>query len=51
MNNFNGSGRLARNAVLKGNEKKVLLFTIAASSEFRKGVDFVPCTIFEQMRS
>src|SRR3989344_4973429 len=46
MNNFNGSGRLTRNAVVKGDEKKVLLFTIAASNEFRKGVDFVPCTIF-----
>ena len=46
MNNFNGSGRLTRNAVVKGDEKKVLLFTVAASNEFRKGVDFVPCTIF-----
>lgn len=46
MNNFNCSGRLTRNAVVKGNDKKVLLFTIAASNEFRKGVDFVPCTLF-----
>ena len=46
MNNFNGSGRLTRNAVVKGDSKKVLLFTVAASNEFGKGVDFVPCTLF-----
>lgn len=44
MNNFNGSGRLTRNAVLKG--ESVLLFTIAASNDFSKKVDFVPCTLF-----
>src|SRR3990172_2744099 len=43
VNNFTGSGRLTRNAVLKG---KVLLFTVAASDDFSKKVDFVPCTIF-----
>lgn len=43
MNNFTGSGRLTRNAVLKG---KVLLFTIAASNDLSKKVDFVPCTLF-----
>lgn len=46
MNNFNGSGKLTRNAVVKGDEKKVLLFTIAASNEFSKRVDFIPCTLF-----
>ena len=46
MNNFNGSGRLTRNAVLKGDEKKVLLFTVAANNDFSKRVDFIPCTLF-----
>ena len=46
MNNFNGSGRLTRNAVVKGDEKKVLLFTIAASNDDSKRVDFIPCTLF-----
>lgn len=46
MNNFTGSGKLARNAVVKGDGKKVLLFTVACSNDFSKRVDFIPCTIF-----
>lgn len=46
MNNFTGSGKLARNAVVKGDGNKVLLFTVAASNEFSKRVDFIPCTLF-----
>lgn len=47
MNNFTGSGKLARNAVVKGDGKKVLLFTVAASNDFSKRVDFIPCTLFK----
>ena len=47
MNNFQGSGKITRNAIVRGDKKRVLLFTIAASSEVRKGIDFIPCTLFE----
>ncbi|MBI2124480.1 single-stranded DNA-binding protein [Candidatus Pacearchaeota archaeon] len=47
MNYFNCSGKLARNAVIKGNEKKVLLFTVAAPNDGSKRVDFIPCILFK----
>jgi len=51
MNTYIGSGRLVRNAVLAGNEKKALNFTIAAKYGYdaeneKERVAFVPCVIF-----
>jgi single-stranded DNA-binding protein len=45
------AGHLPRNAVLKGTDKKVLLFTLAAKSgwdesEQKDRVSYVPCVIF-----
>lgn len=51
MNTFNGSGRLVRNAIVHGTDKKVLKFTIAAKYGYDKEaqkerVEFLPCVIF-----
>ena len=51
MNRFTGVGRLARNAVLNGSEKKVLKFTLATNygRNAKTGKDrvaFVPCVCF-----
>ncbi len=45
------AGRLPRNAVLKGTEKKVLMFTVETRSGGEDGdknerVSFVPCAVF-----
>jgi single-stranded DNA-binding protein len=45
------SGRLVRNAVLRGSNKKVLLFTLACrnggeESEQKDRVQYVPCAVF-----
>jgi single-stranded DNA-binding protein len=45
------AGRLARNAVVKGTEKKVLMFTVETRSGGEDGdknerVCFVPCIVF-----
>lgn len=51
MNKFTGSGRLTRHAVLNGDEKKALKFTLAARYGYDKEnkkdrVEFVPCVMF-----
>lgn len=51
MNTFNGSGRLVRNAVIHGTEKKALKFTLAAKYGYdreaqKDRVEFLPCVIF-----
>ena len=51
MNKFIGVGSLPRNAVLNGNEKKVLRFTLATQNGRNKKngkarFSFVPCVIF-----
>lgn len=51
MNAFIGSGRLVRNAIVHGTEKKVLKFTIAAKYGYNRDaekerVEFLPCVIF-----
>ena len=51
MNRFTGVGRLARNAVLNGSEKKALKFTLATNygRNAKTGKDrvaFVPCVCF-----
>lgn len=45
------AGRLVRDAVVKGADKKVLLFTVAAKSGYDEGekkdrVNYVPCAVF-----
>ena len=45
------AGRLVRNAVVRGTDKKVLLFTIETRNgrdegEQRERVNFVPCVVF-----
>ena len=45
------SGRLVRNAVVKGSDKKVLLFTLAThygfdETEQKSRVVYVPCVVF-----
>ena len=50
MNRFIGVGRLPRNAVVVGKEKKVLRFTLATpNSQARKGTywSYVPCIVFK----
>lgn len=52
MNKFTGSGRLTRNAVLNGSDRKALKFTIAATYGYDKEnkkdrVEFVPCVLFD----
>jgi len=52
MNAFIGSGRLVRNAIVHGTEKKVLKFTIAAKYGYNRDaekerVEFLPCVIFK----
>lgn len=51
MNKFIGAGSLPRNAVLNGNEKKVLRFTLTTQYGRNKKTGksrlaFVPCVIF-----
>ena len=51
MNTYIGSGRLVRNGVLAGDEKKALNFTIAARYGYdaeneKERVAYVPCVIF-----
>lgn len=51
MNKFIGAGSLPRNAVLNGNENKVLRFTLATQDGRNKRTGksrlaFVPCVIF-----
>ena len=51
MNRFTGVGRLARNAVLNGSEKKALKFTLATNyghneKTGKDRVAFVPCVCF-----
>ena len=51
MNTFIGSGRLVRNAVVHGTEKKALKFTLAAKYGYdreaqKDRVEFLPCVIF-----
>ena len=51
MNRFTGVGRLARNAVVNGGEKKVLKFTLATNyghneKTGKERVAFVPCVVF-----
>ena len=53
MNTFIGSGRLVRNAVVHGTEKKALKFTLAAKYGYdreaqKDRVEFLPCVIFSQ---
>lgn len=52
MNRFTGVGRLARNAVLNGSEKKALKFTLATNYGYnekteKERVAFVPCVVFQ----
>ena len=52
MNRFTGVGTLPRAAVLNGNEKKVLRFTLRTSLGFNSKTDkdwlaFVPCVVFK----
>ncbi len=52
MNKFIGSGRLTRDAMLNGGERKALKFTIAARYGYDKEnkkdrVEFVPCVLFD----
>jgi len=51
MNKFIGVGSLPRNAVLNGNEKKVLRFTLATQNgrnrkNGKSRFSFVPCIVF-----
>jgi single-stranded DNA-binding protein len=51
MNRFIGSGRLTKNAIVNGGDRKALKFTIAAkygydSKEEKERVEFVPCVLF-----
>jgi len=51
MNKFIGAGSLPRNAVLNGNEKKVLRFTLATQNgrnnkNGKARFSFVPCVVF-----
>ncbi len=51
MNTCALSGRLARNAVVKGTDKKVLLFTLVTrygfdEAEQKERVAYVPCVVF-----
>ena len=51
MNKFIGSGRLTKNAIVNGNMRKALRFTIASkygydSKQSKDRIEFVPCVLF-----